>query len=323
MGDEDFALNVFSPAAWAAAGGTNCSLAASSAWSYAGGQSLLMTMTATGTAATPNGVRSTMAAGQQAGGSAWVMSPAGCSVTLNIDFYNSGGGHISGVASSIVTLPPLTPAFLTLSPVTAPAGTATAVVHPVITASSATASQVYADRVRMSPGGFQVSYADDIEITTDIQFLYNDIVVTRNYDQATFRAVDTTSRAKYFPRTFSRTVYADLSDVQAVVDVADWLVGDYSTKRQRVSRITVNAMDNADLWPFVLGTDIGDLVAFQRNPVGATGIAGTHMILSIEFEFSPDVATFTYVLAPVTTGSILTLDDPVYGLIGSTNGLAW
>jgi hypothetical protein len=187
---------------------------------------------------------------------------------------------------------------------------------PQINNTPAAGTELYCDRIRLSPGGHQTPYTDDVQITVDVQYLYNDVVITRNYDQATYRSVNASSRDRYFPRVFTRTIYTDLADGEAVVDIAQWLISDYSSAHVRVPSVTVNAAVNPDSWPFVLGVDIGDLVTFERNPVGGDPVAGTFQVLSIEYDIGPDKANFTYVLNPVWGAGIVALDDPVYGYVG-------
>jgi hypothetical protein len=316
IGDMDFAINA-PHSTWVANGGDACTVELSTDWSYAGGESALLTVTGGAATAQPRTNPVPVVPGDTVGGSAWVMSPQGCYVYLALDFKDSSGTNLSTTDSLSVWCPPLTPVQLQIPLHTVPSGCASVTFHPVIDKNPAAGIQLFCDRVRLSPGGLQVPYNDDLEINVDVQYLYNDVVITRNYDQATYRAVNNDSRSRYFPRVFTRTIYTDLADTEAVVDIAQWLIADYASPHIRVSRVTVNPAVNPDAWPFVLGTDIGDLVGFERNPVGGDPISGTFQILSIEADIEKDKAEFTYVLAPVVGSGVLTLDDPVFGLIGN------
>lgn len=322
VGDMDWGLN--NPADylnWPAAGGLDCSITLSSAWTYSGGSSALITVTTQPPSqAYPYSGTFPVSPGQSVGGSMWVMSPGGCYAQASIDF-SLGGTYVSGSYSTPVWCPPGVPVFLTLSPSAVPSGVNNATIHPAIVNAPAAGTQLYVSQVRASPGGFQVSYENDIEVSTDIQYLFNDIAVSRNVDQATYRARDVNSRNSYYPRVFTRTIYTSTNDPQAVVDCAQWLLADYSQPKLRITRLTVNPAANPALWPFVLGTDIGDVIQFQRNPVGAAAITGTFMVIGIQPNITKDTATFGYTFAPIF-GTVLTLDDPVFGLVGS-NGLGF
>ncbi len=324
LGDMDYMLNqpgmTVGSGPWTSAG-TNCTLANSSAWSYSGGKSIVLTVTAGGSMAYPNPAHTTVTGSEVIGASCWMMSTAGCYASIAFDWFGGGGGT---VFSPETYLPPMTPVFLQMPPTSVPSGVTSVKAHPYIYSSVTTGTQVYFDRLRVSPTGFQVPYDDDVEITEDIQYLFNDIAVTRNIDQATYRVRNLASRAQYYPRVYTRTIYTAESDPQAVVDAANWLLSDYELPALRVSQVTVNAADNPDAWPFVLGTDIGDLVSFQRTPLGGAAVEAVFMVLSIEPDIGQDKATFTYVLAPSPSPTnILTLDDPVYGIIGGANELGW
>jgi hypothetical protein len=190
-----------------------------------------------------------------------------------------------------------------------------------IASSPATGTQLYFDHPRLSPAGFQVPFEDDIQITEDVQYLYNDIAVTRNFDQATYRARDAASRSKFYPRIYTRTIFSSLADPQAVPDCANWLLSAYSQPAERVQRVVVDAAADPEAWEFVLGTDIGDTLTFVRNPVGAPEVAGTFIVLSIEIEWLPDQAKYTYVLGPALN-PILTLDSTLFDLNGASE-LGW
>jgi hypothetical protein len=83
-----------------------------------------------------------------------------------------------------------------------------------------------------------------------------------------------------------------------VTNTANRILAAYSQPQLRVSRVTVNAAENPELWPFVLSADVGDTVPFTRNPVGGAAVTGTFTILGVEPDVAPDKATFTYLLAP-------------------------
>ena len=322
LGDMDYALNqqmIFSAGLGLWVNTANCTITTSPAWSYQGGLSALMTVTGTPSSAA---VRAEMITAQEAGASMRVMSPDGCYAQAWIDWYGSSG-YLSSSPGTITWCPPMTPVLLTAPVASPPGGALTMRFGPDIVSSPPTGTQLYFDHPRLSPAAFQVPYDGDIEIIEDIQYLFNDIAVTRNIDQATFRARDLNSRAQYFPRVYLRTIFTGEGDPSAVVDVANWLLSDYSQPQIRVSHLVVNAAENPEAWEFVLGTDIGDLLSFQRTPVGGLPVQGVFIVLSVSPAFAPDKAEFAYVLAPVTANNILTLDDPVYGLVGGSNELGW
>jgi hypothetical protein len=323
VGDMDYALNQVQAftgglGPWTAT--ASCTLTTSGTWSYQGGTAALMTVTGTPVHAD---ARSETFTARQAGVSMWVMSPSGCYVQGFIDWYGTAGAYISSSTGAATWCPPQTPVQISVPVSSPPGGALTMRFGPNITSSPSTGTQLYFDKARCSPAGFQVPYLGDLEITEDVQYLFNDIIVTRNIDQATYRAVDNTSKGQYYTRVYTRTIYTAEADRQAVVDVGGWLLSAYSQPQLRVSRITVDAAANPELWPFVLGTDIGDVISFQRTPLGGAAVTGVFMVISIEVDWAADKADFTYVLAPIPGQSILTLDDPVYGLIGSTNELGW
>lgn len=324
MGDQDYALNRVTTFAnglgpWGNA--ASCTLGTSTAWSYQGGASAVMTVTGSPSSCHVTSEVVNLPASREVAFCGWFMSPQGCYVSLNIDWFNNGG-YVSTHGGTTVWCPPMTPVFLGGSPVTAPGGVNQARAVPNILNSPATGTQLHFDHVRLSPAGFQVPYNGDVEIIEDIQYLYNYIMVTRNIDSVRWLAQNRTSVARYYPRVFTRTTYTDPSDTEAVVDCANWLLSSFDLPQLRVSRVVVDAASNPEAWEFVLGTDIGDLVDFSRNPVQGAPVSGAFLVLSIEPDIAENKAEFAYVLAPATGLYTLTLDDPVYGLVGNYQ-LVW
>lgn len=329
FGDIDYAVNktvTFETGLGDWTSAVNGTVAQSSAWSYAGQHSAMLTCTGGQTQAYVRGAYVPLRPYPGFGASVWVMAPQACSVSVSIDWFDVNHTYIgtTSPAAGAVTVSPYTPIQLTLPPSTAPPGAVYAQFGPTVSNTPAAGTIVYFDRPRMSPGGFQVPYGDEAEITRDIQYLFNDIAVTRNVDQSTFRVRSDSSQAKYFKRTYTRVVYLSTYDAQGTVDAANWLLTDYSVPKPRVSNVKVDAASNPEAWPWVLSLDVGDVVSFARNPVQGAAFAGTFLILGVELDLEPDKADFTFTLAPLPTGAggnALMIDQAV--AIDGVKVLAW
>ena len=322
LGDMDYALNqtvAFSGGLGEWTTAANCTVARSNAWSYMDSGAGLMTVTGTPSAASVTGAQWPIQ-GTQAGFSAWVMSPQGCFAQLSVNWYGQtyadvyqasytdsyglagGYGLISTTNGVLTWCPPMTPVFLMFPATAAPGGATNAQGVITIGSSPATGTQLYFDRTRLSPAGFQVPYKNndpgDLQITEDIQYLYNDIAVTRNVDQAAYRVINAASRSRYYPRIYTRTIFSSQDDPNALLNCATTLLNAFQNTQLRVERVIIDAAENPEAWPFVLGTDIGDLVQFTHTPVGGAAVTGSFLILSIEPEIAPDKAQFTYALVP-------------------------
>jgi hypothetical protein len=294
----------------------SCTVAKSGGWSYCEAAAGLMTVTGTPASASVTGSQWPIQGGT-AGFSAWVMSPQGCFAQLGISWYGQtytdtyqanytdlygvpgGVGLISTTSGTLTYLPPMTPVQLTVPQTAAPGGTQD--VQGVITigSSPATGTQLYFDRTRLSPAGFQVpALPDNLSITEDIQYLFNDIAVTRNIDQVAYRVVNQASRSRYYPRIYTRTIFSSADDPNSLVNCATTLLNAFSQPQLRVGQMVIDAAADPEAWPFVLGTDIGDLVSYTRTPLGAPAVTGTFIVLSVEPDIAPDKATFTYTLIP-------------------------
>ena len=185
-------------------------------------------------------------------------------------------------------------------------------------------SAVYNGPTRASFGDTPglVPYQGDIEFGYDVTYLYNDVTITRNLDQTTARAVAAASVNQYFPRVYTRIVYTQpASSAVDVIDPSNWLMNVYSQPSLRVAKMVVDCASNPAAWGTVLALDIGDTVSVTRNPPGVTPITETFIIDMIEPELGPDMASFTFTLAP-QIAPVLTLGDATYGRIGY-NVLGW
>lgn len=170
-------------------------------------------------------------------------------------------------------------------------------------------------------GGSELPFLD-ISITNDKSQVFNDIQVSYP-GGSTATSSDTTSQARYFRRTLTRSILVQtISEAQ---DCADWLRLRCSTAQARIERLVVSGHLNDAIWPHQLGRDISDVVAAtHRPPGGGAAISGSYYIESIEHRIADQCATFTttWQLSTVTGLAFLTLDDPVLGRLDS-NALAY
>lgn len=325
LGDMDYALNSTSEFNSGSLGEwtntTNCTVAYSTGWSYAGGGSALMTVTGYPNQAYVRG--KTIPVNSTQGCTMIVMSPQGAYVGPAIDWYGPSG-YISTTSGTGVWCPPYTPVRISVPATAPPTGATGFLFGPSIGSGTNNGTQVYLDRPRASVSGFAVPYEADLSINLDVQYLYNDVTITRNLDQSTYRAFDTASKHAYYPRTYTRVLYTSPADIQAIPDSANWLLSDYSTPRERVEQLSIIPSTNPEAWEFCLSVDVGDIVKFTRTPAGGFVPTGVFIVLSIEIDWEPDTAKFTYVLAP-NPQDTLVLDDPAKGVMHATapNRLGW
>jgi hypothetical protein len=167
-----------------------------------------------------------------------------------------------------------------------------------------------------------VAYESDVSINYDVTHLYNDVQVTRNVDQAFARVIDPPSKQQYYARTYSRIIYDNNTNPPLdLIDNANWVLNAYKQPAFRVETMNIDMASNPDSWEMVLRIDVGDVVSFARNAPGATPIVQSFVILKVEPAITQDVASCTYSLGPILN-PVLTLDDPLFGLLGP-NSLGW
>lgn len=255
----------------------------------------------------------------------WLYTPQGISgsnsVLLGINWYNSVGAFISASNGTGFNLNPQTPTQGTWT-ATAPGTAFFAAAVVKINGTPPSSTQLVIDRITLSGTGFQTAYEGDIQIDYDVTYLYNDIQITRNADQVSFRITDTASQKQYFPRVYTRTIYTYPDNPpDEMTGCADWLLQAYKQPSPRISHMVIDAASNPDAWTTALSVDVGDTVTVTRDPIGAPAILEQYFVVGVSPEIGPSVATFTYNLAP-TLLPVLTLDSPVFGILDN-NSLGW
>jgi hypothetical protein len=137
----------------------------------------------------------------------------------------------------------------------------------------------------------ELPYAS-VSRANDDTTLANDIQITRNggtLQEATAAA----SVATYlFPRTYARSDVLLLSDTEAKA-YAQWVLYISKTTEDRFETLTLlPKRDPQDLWPQVLGREIGDRIQIWRRPPGSTTITRDCFIRGMTHTF--DAAAHTW-----------------------------
>lgn len=145
--------------------------------------------------------------------------------------------------------------------------------------------------------------------------IFNEIEITPGDQADPAIAVDTASRTAHGPRTLPRTTYPN--DQAEAVDMAQWLLSRYAEPGQRVGQIsfTLGADTQTDLWPLILGAEIGNR---YRVVKAATG---DDLDLEVYLEhISVDVTAMkewrvTWQLSPADQERFFVIDDDVLGIL--------
>ncbi len=156
--------------------------------------------------------------------------------------------------------------------------------------------------------------ADDTTIGNDIQ-------ATIAGSSSMQEAKNTASIAKYlFPRSYARSDLILLSDSDAA-NWANYVLYVAASGEDRIESLAVDPLaDPANLWPQVLGREIGDRVQVWTRPAGvATPVTRDCFITGITHVFDAALSTWltTWTFADASKyGSFLTLDNATLGQLG-------
>lgn len=169
---------------------------------------------------------------------------------------------------------------------------------------------------------------------TDIQFDFDDTLL-RNYVTTTRNggaqqiASDSASITTYGTMSYSRPTTLEVSDT-AAYSAAQRVVALYKDVKTRVSQIVVNGESSAngktptDIYPQILGREIGDRITVKRRPQGVgSAITKDVLIEGIQHDADPSKWITTFQLSPIPTyGNVtstnwLILNDSTYGKVGT------
>lgn len=156
-----------------------------------------------------------------------------------------------------------------------------------------------------------VGDVNDLQINYDPTYIYNQVIIendgiTSNTDgfgfqntTTTVTVQDATSIAKYGLRTLQRRV-SFTTDTMTLA-VANYLLSQYKAARLRVASVLIDAGKNNAAFAFVLGVEVGDLVTFNRRPIGAPMITMNCIVLDIQHSVAADKWETTLIMgaAPV------------------------
>lgn len=153
----------------------------------------------------------------------------------------------------------------------------------------------------------------------------NDVQATR-LGGSLQEVTDTTSEALFlFPRTYARSDLILQTDVDAL-SWAQWVLYVSKSGENRFDSVSVDPQAQPyDLWPQVLGREMGDRIEVTKRPVGTPSVTKDGFISGVahSFDAAASVWLTTWTLQDASKyGSFFTLDNATTGTLDS-NALAW
>jgi len=194
-------------------------------------------------------------------------------------------------------------------------------------ARSATVQAVFGDLPgTVQAAGTELAYAA-VGRASDDTTIGNDIQATRAGSSSLQEVKDAASIAKYlFPRTYARADLILQNDSDAL-NWAQWVLAVARGGEDRFESLQVDpAADPGNLWPQVLGREIGDRIQVWHRPAGlATPVSKDCFIAGITHVWDSVQSSWltTWTLMDASKyGSFFTLDNPTLGKLDS-NSLAF
>lgn len=161
-----------------------------------------------------------------------------------------------------------------------------------------------------------------ISRASDDTTIANDIQATRTNGGTMQEVKDTASIAKYlFPRTYSRADLILQNDSDCL-NWAQWVLYVSRGGEDRFETLAVDpAADPANLWPQVLGRDIGDRIQARTRPAGVAAPVTKNLFISgitHAWDTASSAWLTTWTLMDASKyGSFLTLDNATLGRLDS------
>ena len=178
--------------------------------------------------------------------------------------------------------------------------------HALLTESRSTTSQATfgdsgSELKYLAEGGIVIDY-DEVDVFTDVE-------VTRTGGTPQ-RVVDQDAAHEYFTRSHSDTgmLYANDNDA---FDHANYLLGRHKAPGVRIQAIIIDPRrDPTNLYPQVLGREIGDRITVKRRPQGVGDAISQELIIEgIDHDISPGRWRTTFRLSQAETRSYWRLDS--------------
>jgi hypothetical protein len=172
------------------------------------------------------------------------------------------------------------------------------------------------------PAGTELPYTE-ITRPDDDTTMANDIQATIDGSANMQRAQDATSVAQFlFPRSYPRSGLILQGDADAL-QWANYVLAISKHDESRFDALTLQA-DAApdDLFPQVLGRELGDRIQVWRHPPGTAAISKDLFIRSITHTVTVDGWVTEWGLADASRYSFMVLGDPILGRLG-LNSLAF
>ena len=168
-------------------------------------------------------------------------------------------------------------------------------------------------------GGAELPYQSvDLEYDNRI---YNLVRITREGGSEQ-TAQDASSQSAYLTHVYSRTGLL-MEDDATASSYAGFVLHMGKNPELRFARLKLFPLRDPDLWPQVLGRQIGDrITVIRRPPGGGDPIERDVFIRGIEHSVTPGQWDTTFVLQSATAWSFLTLDNADLGVLDS-NALAF
>lgn len=169
-------------------------------------------------------------------------------------------------------------------------------------------------------GGSELQYCDVLFDFEDSK-IYNDVGATRSGGN-TQRVTDVTSSPtssghKYFRQTQDVTgLWQTDNDA---FDIANWILAHYKEPHERVVGLTIKPQaDPMNLWPQVLGREIGDRITVKYHGSTGTTLSSDFIIEGIQHDFDGELWITIWVLNIADTQAYFIWDDTTYGVWDST-----
>lgn len=161
----------------------------------------------------------------------------------------------------------------------------------------------------------------------DDSHIYNEIRVTATGGTLQ-TANDTTSQGHYYKRTLSHENIPLAGTDYEAKDQADYLLARYKDPTLRFTQMVLKPLRDPDnLWPQVMGREIGDRITVRRRPLGGGSLLEQEVIIqSIEHDIKVEDWTTTWELSPASGANYPTywlLEDATYGVLGTTTRLGY
>ncbi len=152
----------------------------------------------------------------------------------------------------------------------------------------------------LGPGGGELDYLGPLQPSSDDELLINLAEITGAVGDSQ-TSQDSTSITAHGEQSYTASNGSIIGEPEAL-NVAEWITGNYADPQTRAPQVKIAPQkDPTNLWPEVLGRELGDVIRIKHTPPAGDQINILMTVEGIQHELAGGLWLTTYRVSPLST----------------------